>query len=119
MENKNIRRRLLPSKRPKKRYIAFQIVAEEKFDINQIIKHIQASFKQRIGEEAMQKSNFYFFKNRFNIKNRAGLIRTTPKYQKEMVDMINNVKMGNINLKFKTLGVSGTINKAYSKYIVS
>ena len=112
---RNVKRRLLPSKRPKKRYVAFEVITEQSIPISRIKQAINDALIKGLGAEKMQQANINVFENRFDKEKKRGIVRTTPKYLRDVVKILNNMDEASI----KTLGVSGTINKAYEKYIAS
>ena len=110
----------MPSQRPKKRYVAFHIQSAKEIDTSLIRKSIHSAFKHHIGESEMQHSNFYFYENRFNRRKNRGLLRVAPAYKDQLLETLHDLtEIDNHAVNVESIGISGTMKKAYGKYIAS
>ncbi|MEK6947823.1 MAG: Rpp14/Pop5 family protein [Nanoarchaeota archaeon] len=105
---------LKPSLREKKRYLVYQVISER--DINPIIikENILKTFKEYFGNIILSKADMRFI----DYKDNKGIIRINNKY-------LDNLRasfclLGKVNKEeiiVRSLGVSGMINKARSKFM--
>lgn len=102
---------LLPSLKEKKRYLAFEVIAE-KFDKARAQSLIEQECLKFMGEFGIAKSGFLVMNDCWN-KNK-GIIKVNPKYLDETKMAIGLIKG---NLIVNVIGVSGTLNKTKQKFI--
>ena len=111
---------VLPSSREKKRYVAFEVISEnKKFSFNDVSKALWGSLLSFLGELEFAKAGVIIIANTFNETNMRGLIRVNNKYVDHLKGAITLIS--NINEQpviFRTVGVSGIVNKALKKYVL-
>ncbi len=113
-----MKKAVLPSLREKKRYLAFEIISQYKFDFMTVKNAILSSCQLFLGQLGMAKAGIIVLADNFDNKKQKGLIRVNNKYINELkasLALIN--KINNKNIIIKSLGVSGILKKAYDKYI--
>jgi len=100
--------RVKPSKKPKKRYIVFEVISH---DLNDSAIHnaIKKSVLNVLGAQ-YRRTGIRFLKNKYNPSIHRGIFRVNNKYAKAVISALN--KSRNI----KTLGMSGILKKAEDKY---
>src|SRR3989338_7085769 len=96
---KETRKRLKPSKKLKKRYLAFEIIRGD--DISAVYSTI-SSAKAGLSPEA----NIRLLKDLYNPSLHRGIIKVSNKYARSLADSINKGK------DLKTLGMSGILRVA-------
>lgn len=97
--------------RPRRRYIAFELVGEaNKADVSHMINFLRARL-QGAGPELL-KLVFY------DARSRLGLLRCAHLQASEIKASMSGVqKIGPPNVSFRVLGVSGTIRAARRKFL--
>jgi RNase P/RNase MRP subunit POP5 len=97
--------RVKPSKRPKKRYIVFEVISQQN---SSSIQHaIKKSVLNVLGN-SYNEAGIRFLKDKQRLNR--GIIRVNNKFSKDVINAINKVK------SIKTLGMSGILKKAEEKY---
>ncbi len=99
----------MPSLREKKRYLAFEVETERKFNLEEIKESIENSMKRFVGELGMAKAGIKFMKD---WKNNRGIIKVNTKSVDELkasLALVTNSKEEKIIIKSLTL--SGSIEK--------
>lgn len=108
---------ILPSLREKKRYLAFEIISQDKIkDFTSVNNAIFNSCFSYLGELTMAKAGIMLLKDKY--KNNKGIIRVNHKN-------INNLKSSLMLIKkinkqdviVRTLGLSGILKKAEKRYL--
>jgi len=104
--------KLLPSLKEKKRYITFEVLADEKISQNEAYNAVELNSKRYLGSLGMAKAGFL----PMNIwKNNRGIIKVSNKEidnMKASLPLIKNIN--NKNVIVRSLTVSGLLNKAKS-----
>lgn len=99
---------LLPSLREKKRYLAYEVLSNEKLAQKSIEKAILGSIKGYIGDLGLSKSGIIFLKHSGN----KGVLRTTSKFQDYVRASFALVKsIDDKQVIIRSLLSSGNINK--------
>ncbi|MAG52356.1 MAG: hypothetical protein CMH62_00160 [Nanoarchaeota archaeon] len=101
-------KRLLPSLKEKKRYLAFEIVSDDKFNKSDIANVINKEALKFMGTLDYGKAGVRII----NANKNKGIIRVNNKFVnhlKTSLILITNIK--NKNVIFKTVKVSGILNK--------
>jgi ribonuclease P/MRP protein subunit POP5 len=112
---------LMPCLREKKRYLVFEIIGNESFNNAKYInKAIYTGISEFLGKIESARAGAMVISNKYDLKRQRGLIRVNNKY----VDLVKSslLFVNKINGKkaiFKTLGVSGILKKAYTKYLIA
>lgn len=104
-----------PSMREKKRYIAFEVLAEKPVSREQAMKEIKETMARFIGELGMAKAGVIFLPDWDKNK---GVFRVGNKYTDQAKAALALVKqINNNNVIIRSVGVSGILKKSRSKYI--
>jgi len=106
---------LLPSLKEKKRYIVFEIISKTKVSFSAVRSNIEDSFLRLNGLIGAGKTGLMFLKD---WENNKGIIRVNNKY----VDSLKSCfcvlrKVNKDEIILRTVGVSGTLKQARSKYM--
>ena len=99
--------RIKPSKRPKKRYIVFEVLSE--MDDTAIFKSIKKSALNVLGARYYD-AGIRVLKSKYNVKTHKGILRVNNKYAPLLRTALNKSKI------LKTLGMSGILKKAEKKF---
>ncbi len=106
---------LSPSLRQKKRYLVFEVISEIKQDFNVVNNLILQHTSNLLGSLGMAQAGLLVLHDKFN--GEKGIIKVNHKYVhhlKAILALINNE-----NICFRSIGVSGILNKAEKKFIAS
>jgi ribonuclease P/MRP protein subunit POP5 len=108
----------LPSSlRGRRRYIAYQVISEEKILLDDLMNTIWHSVLNFLGESGTSKTDIWIVKDTFDEKNQMGLIRcshTSVEQVRTSLALIERI--GDTRVVFKILGISGTIKAAKMKF---
>ncbi|MBS3175933.1 ribonuclease P protein component 2 [Candidatus Woesearchaeota archaeon] len=100
---------LMPSQREKKRYLAFEAIAEKEF-ANSIMKLVVREITKFLGELGMAKAGIMIIPTQ---KNNQGILRIDHKHVNEVKAALTLIKeIDNQQVIVRSLGVSGILNKA-------
>ena len=102
--------KIKPSKRPKKRYIVFEVISNDLNNDSSIHTAIKRSAMNVLGLEYGQ-AGIRFLKNKYKPSIHRGIFRVNNKYARIMVNALNKSKA------IKTLGMSGILKKAEDRYL--
>lgn len=108
---------LPPSLRGRRRYIAYQVISEEKLLPDDMFNTIWHTVLNFLGEHGTSKTNMWIVKESFDEKNQSGLIRcshTSVEHVRASLALIERI--GDVRVVFKVLGISGTIKAAKMKF---
>jgi ribonuclease P/MRP protein subunit POP5 len=108
---------LPPSLRGRRRYIAYQVISEEKFLQDDLFNTMWHSVLNFLGEQGTSKTNMWIVKDSYDDKNQTGLIRCSHisvEHVRASLALIERI--GDVRVVFKILGVSGTIKAAKMKF---
>ena len=110
---------LLPSLREKKRYLAYEVISNSKFnDAVSVNKAIYDAANVFLGNLGMAKAGIIPINDKWNDKTQRGIIRVSNKHVDELKASLIFVK--NIQGKdamVKSVGASGILKKALNKYL--
>ena len=108
-----VKKRLLPSKRERRRYLAFEIVSKSS-GIN--------SFKAIANANLIKAGSLKGLKllsEKWNSKLQRGIIRINNKYVNDLRSALDSInKINDKEVKIKSVGISGILNKAERKYLI-
>ena len=103
---------LLPTLKEKKRYLAFEVISDEKLNFNQIQKQIIYKTKELIGNLGAAKAGINILKETWNSKKQKGIIRVNNKYVHQLKSSFLFInKIDGKNAIIKSIGLSGVIKK--------
>ncbi|MFH0928879.1 MAG: Rpp14/Pop5 family protein [Candidatus Aenigmatarchaeota archaeon] len=116
MEDK--RPKPLPSSlRSRRRYIAYQVISEEKVLLDDITNTIWHSVLNFLGEHGTSETDMWIARDTFNEENQTGLIRCAHDSVEEIRTALALIqRIGDARVVFKVLGISGTMNAAKMKF---
>lgn len=102
---------LLPTLRERKRYLVFQILSEKKLDAKDVQTALDQALMKYGGSKMIAKAGMYFFKDRF--ADNKGILRVANAAVDEVKSaMMLITHINNVEVAFRSLGVSGMIKKA-------
>ena len=110
---------VLPSLREKKRYLAFEVISKGSItSFDAVSNAIWQSCTQFMGQLGTAKAGIMPLENKWNGEKQKGIMKVSHKY-------VNHVKSAFIfaskiegkDVIFRSLGVSGILNKAESKFM--
>lgn len=112
------KKKTLKSERPKRRYLAFEVISNAKFDSNDIFKALMARAYEYIGKFGVKNANIKFIAEKWNSEMQRGIIRVNNNYLNDLKDLLPLIKNINSNdIMIKSIGVSGILNRAEKKYM--
>ena len=100
--------KIKPSKKPKKRYIVFEV--SNKLHDSAIHNAIKKSAINVLGTK-FSEADIRFLKNKYKPSIHRGVLRVNNKYTPKLIAAINKDK------DIKTVGISGILKKAEKKYL--
>lgn len=105
---------LLPTLRQKKRYVVYEYISEREISNEEVFKEIILSFKELYGKIILAKAGIKHIA--FNEKK--SILKINNKYVNELrVAMSQISEINNIKINLYTIGISGIIKKAKTKYM--
>jgi len=108
---------LPPTLRSRKRYIAFQVLAEDKINSNDVFGAIWHSLLNFLGEYGVANAGVWISKANYNEAKQLGIIRcnhVSVEHVRASLALVNRI--GDSRAIVKALGVSGTIKAAKKKF---
>jgi ribonuclease P/MRP protein subunit POP5 len=109
---------LPPSMRPKKRYLVFEIITNEKISYMDFINVAWESMLEFLGDLKTSEARVWFIQNLFNAEKKRGVVKVDHACVEDVrasLAMINII--GESKAVIKVLGVTGTIKSAQVKYL--
>jgi ribonuclease P/MRP protein subunit POP5 len=105
------------SLRPTRRYIAYQVISEEKIPYADLANAIWHAILNFLGEFGVSEAEIWLVKNLYDEKKQAGIIRCSHRYLERIRAALSLVqRIGDTRVVIKVLGVSGTIKATQMKY---
>ena len=110
---------VLPSLREKKRYLVFEVISKERVDdINTVSNAIWHFSFQFLGQLGAAKAGLMMLNNKWDSKSQRGILKVSHKH----VDAVKAAlalacKIDGKDVIFRSLGVSGILNKSERKYL--
>ena len=106
---------ILPSLREKKRYLVFEVISKEKIsDFEHVANEIQHCSLQFLGKLGAAKAGIIPLANKWNESLQRGIMKVSHKH----VDAAKaSLMFTNNDIIFRSLGVSGILKKAESKFL--
>lgn len=110
---------VLPSLREKKRYLVFEIISDKKIEnLSDVSESITRSCHNFLGEMGMAKAGLLILNDKYNKEKQRGIIRVSNKMVDNLRAALCFIKeIDNQKVIVKSVGVSGILRKAQSKYI--
>jgi len=110
---------LMPSLRERKRYLAYEVISNNKFnDAISVNKAILDAAKEFLGNLGMAHAGILPLNDKWDLKNQRGILRVNNKHVDELKASLIFIK--NIQGKeamVKSVGASGILKKAQYKYL--
>lgn len=104
---------LLPSLKEKKRYLAFELVSEDRIAFEKVKQAIKMEMHNLIGDIGMAKAGLMFLDD---WKNNKGILRINNKSVNEAKAALTMIKeIDDKKAIVKSIGVSGILNKLRQK----
>lgn len=103
--------KLLSSLKQKKRYLAFEIIAETEFSVSQVKEVVENALISFLGQLGISKASPLFLKEKY--KNNRFIIKVNNKYVDECKASLTLIKkIKNNPVVVRSLITSGTLKKA-------
>jgi ribonuclease P/MRP protein subunit POP5 len=108
----------LPSSlRGRRRYIAYEVVSEEKVLIDDLMNTIWHTVLNFLGEHGTSKTDMLIAKDTYDENKQMGLIRCSHDNVEQIRASLALIeRIGDVRVVFKVLGISGTMNAAKMKF---
>jgi len=108
---------ILPSLREKKRYIAFEVISKERIkDISKVSNAIWDFSLQFLGRLGTAKAGIMVLNNKWNPELQRGIIKVSHKHVDAVkASLMFANKIDDTKVIFRSLGVSGILNKLSKK----
>lgn len=110
---------MLPSLREKKRYLAFEIISQNKIEkYSEINKVVWKACLDFLGELGTSKAGIIVLSDMWNPKKQRGMVRVNRRYLDHVKVALATVKKINGEKAIiRSVGASGVIGKAEKRYI--
>ena len=110
---------VLPSLREKKRYLVFEVISKERIksaeDVSSAIWNASLQFLGKLGTA---RAGIMSLNNKWNTELQKGIIKVSHKHVDAVkAALIFADKVNNTDVIFRSIGVSGILRKAESKYL--
>ncbi|MBU0930011.1 MAG: hypothetical protein KJ623_02980 [Nanoarchaeota archaeon] len=107
--------KLLPSLKEKKRYVAYEVISDNKVNYTDTKDSIIENYKKYFGIIGLAKADLMVLED---WKNQKGIIKVNNKHTDELKMSLGlTKKINNQNVILRCLGISGMINKARKRYL--
>lgn len=108
---------LSPTLRMRKRYIGFQVISEKKVLLTDLITAIWQNSLNFLGELGTAQAQMNVMKSLYNENTQTGLLRCSHLYVEHLRASLALIqRIGDSRVIIRTLGVSGTIKAARTKF---
>jgi ribonuclease P/MRP protein subunit POP5 len=104
---------VLPTQREKKRYVAFEVISDRDVQAREAATAILGAVHRYMGESGAAEAGIMVLTKRYDPARKRGLVRVSHK----MVDKLRASLCFTRDLVIRSVGASGTLKKAYTKYI--
>jgi len=110
---------ILPSLREKKRYLAFEVISKKAInDFAQVSNAIMHASFQFLGQLGAAKAGIITLPNKWNTELQRGIIKVSHRHVDALrAALIFADKIDNNDAIFRSVGVSGILNKAEKRYL--
>ena len=103
--------------RERRRYLAFEIISEQKILVPDLINTIWHSVLNFLGEFGSSQADISFVKNVYDEKKQMGLLRCSHLYVESVRTALALIqRIGDMRVVVRILGISGTIKAARQKF---
>jgi ribonuclease P/MRP protein subunit POP5 len=108
---------LPPSLRGRTRYLAFQVISEEKVLLQDLINTIWHSVLNFVGEAGTSEAELRFIKDAYDENKQMGILRCSHNSVEEVRASLALIqRIGDTRVVFKILGISGSIKATKMKF---
>ena len=108
---------LPPTLRERRRYIAFNVLSENKINFNDLSNSIWHSILNLLGERGAAESEIWISKTIYDEEKQIGLIRCSHLSVESVRAALALIeRIGDVRVIVKVLGISGTMNAAKAKF---
>jgi ribonuclease P/MRP protein subunit POP5 len=108
---------LPPSLRGRRRYLAFQVTAEDKFIFQDLANSIWHSLLNLLGELGAAEADIWIVRDIYDEKRQAGIIRCShDKVEHVRAALALIERIGDVRVIVKVLGISGSIKATRLKF---
>ena len=105
--------KLLPALRQKKRYVVFEILADDSFSFLDIKEPVEGAMKEFWGQLGLSKAVPMLLKEKFSNKKQRFIVKVNNKYVDELISAIILIKkIKNTPVIIKSVITSGILKKA-------
>lgn len=105
--------KLIPTLKQKKRYVAFEIIADKKFSFPEIKEEMERAMKDFWGSSGISRAGPAFIDERFNFEKQRFLVKVNHKFVDEVISaLILSKSIKNTPIIVRSVIVSGTLKKA-------
>lgn len=108
----------LPSSlRDRRRYIAYEVISQEKILLDDLTNTIWHSVLNFLGEQGTSTTDMWVAKDTYDEERQIGLIRCAHDSVEQIRTSLALIqRIGDTRVVFKILGISGTMNAAKMKF---
>ena len=107
---------VMPTLRQKKRFIRIQIEEGKKFDFKFLSNNLTEQIIYFLGAIEFSNSGVWFLMDKFNFEKQEMIIKVSTKSKDKLVGALSLItKLGNEDVRIKTLRVSGTLKGVYKE----
>lgn len=108
---------LPPSLRGRRRYIAYQVISENKFIFQDLSNSIWHSLLNLLGELGASKSDIWIARDIYDEAKQIGIIRCSHDNVEQVRTALALIeRIGDIRVVVKVLGISGSIKATKMKF---
>lgn len=110
---------ILPSLREKKRYLVFEVLSKDRIkDISKVSNAIMHYSLQFMGQLGVAKAGIIPLQNKWNPELQKGIIKVGHKHVDALkAALMLATKIDDKEVIFRSIGVSGILNKAEGKFM--
>jgi ribonuclease P/MRP protein subunit POP5 len=112
---------ILPSLREKKRYLVFEIISKNRIkSFPSISRAIWDYSLQFLGEKGVAQAGIWLLPDKYNPQTQRGLVRVNNKYVNDLKSVLTLIdQIENKEVIVRSVGVSGILKKAETRYLAS
>lgn len=110
---------LLPTLKEKNRYLVFELISDGSIsDFKAVSGQIAVKMSELVGDTGMAKANIVFIADAWNKEKQRGIIKVSHGYVHELKSALAFVeKIDGKDVILRSVGLSGILNKAESRYM--
>ena len=110
---------VLPSLREKKRYLVFEVISKDKINsFESVYNTLMQHSLQLLGQLGVAKAGIMALNNKWDSTLQRGIIKVSHKHVDALKAALTFAdKIDDKDVIFRSLGISGILNKAEQKYL--